>query len=294
MKFPILISYAYARQNQDSFAEAVASPNIDVLLDCGAFTAKNAGAEITLDDYCQFLDKWKSKLFAYLALDVVGDPAKTEWNLKEMLRNGYKPSPVHVLGDTEKKMDELFEISDYVALAGLRRPHKGQCPKEYVVEKMRWAKGRRVHWLGYVRENMFRSLAPYSCDSASWKSSLMFGGVKLYLGTGKWLSCTYKTRHKAKRNRIAMNLISSLGFSIKQFDDPNCWRAAKKKGYSEFNNLSNIVTAHSWFRYVIDVRKQFGTRIFLASDSGSLQERASLYKAIESNADKLHLDTVSV
>ena len=82
MKFPILVSYAYARKKIDEFRLLASNPNVDLLLDSGAFTAKNVGETILLDDYCKFLDEWKTKIFRYLALDVVGDPVSTESNLQ--------------------------------------------------------------------------------------------------------------------------------------------------------------------------------------------------------------------
>ena len=186
MRFPILISYAYAIKDPDSFKMFLDCPYIEILLDSGAFTAKTLGLEIKLSDYCTFLDEYGSRLFRYLALDVVGDPAATDVNLKEMIRAGYKPVPVHVLGDDQKRMDELFELSDYVALAGLLRPGRGHSHVSYVNQKMLWAAGRPVHWLGFVREELFGSLMPASCDSSSWMSALRYGNLAYYCGRGSW------------------------------------------------------------------------------------------------------------
>jgi hypothetical protein len=265
VKFPILISYAYARKCPAEFEWYANNPDVDVLLDSGAFTAKNTGQIITLDEYCTFLDKWKDRIFRYLALDVVGDPAATESNLQEMLRQGYKPVPVHVLGDDEKRMDYLFEVSDYVALAGLRRPGKGQCPPEYIKAKMKWAKGRQVHWLGYVRENMFAAFRPYSCDSASWAAAEMYGRMELYLGNGRWQVCMgYTTRDKLRTPEMAATL-KRLGFTSKQFDDPNCWKKARLDGYGIDEYMILIVTADSWVQWVLDIQKRYGTRCFIAT-----------------------------
>ena len=294
MKFPVLVSYAYAKKNRAGFADLVARPHVDLLLDCGAFTAKNAGEVITLDEYCDFLDEWGSRIFRYLALDVVGDPKATDANLKEMLKAGYKPVPVHVLGDDQRRMDELFEMSDYVACAGLRRPHKGGAPKEYVAAKMKWAAGRDVHWLGYVRESMIAAFSPYSCDSSSWCSAQIYGQMRAYLGRGQWVSCGYRDRDTVRKNKHVMRLIQSLGFTSSQFDDPMCWRGATSHGYPEETELSNAVTSDSWVRYVIDINKRYRTRVFLALRGGGRREEVSINKAIDRHADKLHLDTLHV
>ena len=90
-KFPVLLSYAYARQKPEEFALFANNPHVEVLLDSGAFTALNSGEEIHLKDYMAFLEMWRDKLFGYLALDVLGDPVGTDVNLRVMRNAGFKP-----------------------------------------------------------------------------------------------------------------------------------------------------------------------------------------------------------
>ncbi len=293
MKFPVLVSYAYARKDIQQFREIVERPHVDLLLDSGAFTAKNTGEVITLDEYCDFLDTWGSKIFRYLALDVVGDPKATDANLREMLKAGYKPVPVHVLGDDQRRMDELFEMSDYVACAGLRRPHKGGAPKEYVAAKMKWAAGRDVHWLGYVREPMISAFRPYSCDSASWASAHMYGAARVYLGSGKWINTSWDERESILRNKVAMRHVNAAGFSAADVNDPLCWKNSRLEGYDSGRFMSMAITADSWVRYVIDIQRRYGTRIFLATTMPG-GNRENFNAAIDRHADKLHLDPLSV
>lgn len=262
-KITVLISYAYARNAESSpmWDYYINSPHVELLLDCGAFTAKTTGKEIKLEDYCAFLDRWKDRLFAYLALDVVGNPKETDSNLKEMIAAGYKPVPVHVLGDTQKRMDELFEMSDYVALAGLKRPGKGHCSKGYVQQKMQWAKGRNVHWLGYVVEKMIGAFKPYSVDSSSWGSGFMYGYVRFYHGNGRWSkNVEFHNRHLLATNEIVPHL-RRLGFTIDQFNDRKYWRAHRAINR---RSIPNAVGVDSWVRYVLDIKKQYGSRVFMA------------------------------
>lgn len=289
MKFPVLISYAYATGNAERFERLANNPNVQLLLDCGAFTAKSVGKEIKLDDYCMFLDKYGDRIFRYLALDVVGDPAGTEVNLKQMLKAGYKPVPVHVLGDDKRKMDELFEVSDYVALAGLRRPGKMHAPKDYLVAKMKWAAGRNVHWLGYVREDMISYLRPFSVDSASWSSAAIYGQLHLYMGQGRWVnSVRYNVNpEKLLENARAMEFVKQMGFTREQMLSPDAWRNVK----GDNKNLAQYITCDSWVRYSIDIMKRYQTKIFLATGLALLD---LLLDAIDRHADKLHLDIASV
>jgi hypothetical protein len=289
VKFPVLVSYAYARKSPVAFATLAQHPHVELLLDSGAFTAKNTGETIGLAEYCRFLDTWGESIFRYLALDVVGDPEATDRNLQEMLRKGYKPVPVHVLGDDQRRMDELFEYSDYVALAGLRRPHKGGAPKEYVAAKMKWAAGRDVHWLGYVRESMIGAFRPYSCDSSSWLQASIFGVMRLYMGAGKWNTYSHDDHGKLLRDAKAFRMISQMGFTSKQVADPNCWRRARSLGYSYLESLAAAATVDSWVRYVIDVRLRYGTRIFLATNL-TAPDVAHLLWAVERNAGRLDVE----
>jgi len=290
MKFPVLVSYAYAMKNEEHFKIIADHPDIELLLDCGAFTAKSTGREIRLDDYCSFLDRYKDKLFAYLALDVVGDPVGTEANLQEMLKNGYKPVPVHVLGDDERRMDELFEMSDYVACAGLRRPGKGHCPRSYVKAKMKWAKGRKVHWLGYVVEDMIARFKPYSCDSASFNSSAIWGQLHVYMGRGEWLSSVRYDHNIEKlfNHRRALAAVYQTGVTREQIKNRANW--FNKNGVT---SVAHHVTTDSWVRYVIDIRKRYGTRIFLAVGVGK-DHSTRLIDYVEKHIAKLRLDSTAV
>ena len=146
-KIPLLTSYAYLRDYDDNHVgEMLSDPRTEILLDSGAFTAFNSGKEILLSDYMDFVGRWGHKLFGYMALDKLQDPVQTDKNLEIMLKAGLTPIPIHVYGDSKERMDWLFEQSRWVACGGLRRPHRGAAPDEYVKVKMKWASGRDVHW----------------------------------------------------------------------------------------------------------------------------------------------------
>jgi hypothetical protein len=107
-KLPLLISYAYLREEPATLERVMNHPDVELLIDSGAFTAMNAGSEIDLSDYIEFLHRWKDRIFGYMALDKLQDPVQTDRNLRIMLEAGLKPIPVHVLGDDGRRMDELF------------------------------------------------------------------------------------------------------------------------------------------------------------------------------------------
>jgi hypothetical protein len=255
------------KEKDEAIAYVLNNPKIELLLDSGAFSALNRGSEIQLEDYMLFLEKWQSKLFGYMALDKLGDPVETQQNLEIMIREGFKPIPIHVRGDTKERMDELFEISDYVALGGFRRPHKGSAPAEYVKQKMLWARGRKVHWLGYTPLKMVREFTPYSCDSSTWASAAMYGIANVYYGAGKW-SGSIGLEDAQKMTEVdprIKKVLDQCGLTVKEFRDPDRWRSTKPM--SKF--VSQVISAASWVKYVRDLRGAIGTRHFLASARAS-------------------------
>lgn len=277
-KFPVLISYAYFREDPDICMRLVNHPRVDVLLDSGAFTAKNTGKEIRLDEYLDFLGEYRDRLFAYLALDVVGDPAATEANLHTMIREGFRPVPVHVLGDDGRRMDELFELSDYVALGGLRRPGKLHCPKSYVKQKMAWAKGRRVHWLGYTPAPMLIAFRPFSCDAASWAEGFMWGQLRAYLGNGRWIPDVKFPKRKQIDCPELQRIIGRFGFTAKDFNDRERWKSNGPRNHDR--HLPAIVTTDSYVRYAFEMQYRFGVRYFLATGAAGIDW---LIEAIDRN-----------
>lgn len=270
-KFPVLISYAMVKESPigpRDFEMLVKSPHTEVLLDSGAFTALNAGKEILLEEYMEFLKEWEDQLFGYLALDVLGDPAGTDANLQVMLNDGLKPIPVHVRGDEQARMDQLFGWSDWVALGGLRRPHVGWSSKSYVKQKMLWAQGRNVHWLGYTNQGMVRGFKPYSCDCSNWSSGARWGTFQTYLGDWQWKNYgNISDVLKKPFSKRELEIFETIGFDAYMLRDKRYWRGLPDEdGVIDYRtHAAFMVTADSWVRYIRDMRSKVGTRAFLAA-----------------------------
>ena len=266
-KLPLLISYAYLREEPATIERVMSDADVELLIDSGAFTAMNAGREIDLSEYISFIRRYQEKIFGYMALDKLRDPAQTDRNLRVMLDAGLQPIPVHVLGDDGRRMDELFEISHWVALGGLRRPHRGPAPLNYIKQKMDWARGRNVHWLGYTTKSVLEAFRPYSCDCSSWVSGAMYGRMAVYGGQGRWVNFT---REEMLRRRLWDR--PDLRAALDYYDIPlgdllaeRHWRNGNKAaGLTPRECMIVQLPARSWVRYVIDFRLRFGTRFFLA------------------------------
>lgn len=265
LKVPLLASYAVIRKwKQEHLDRLLLDDRVELLIDSGAFSAKNSGAEISLDEYMDFLFKNEKRLFGYIALDVIGDPVATEQNLNTMLKAGLKPIPVLTLTEGEERMNYLFTLSEWVALGGFRRPRKGAAPDDYIAMKMKWANGRHVHWLGYTRQPQLLAWKPYSCDSASWAGALMYGRVAVYMGNGRWRNFDKNEFHK---KRLVLDLELMKRFSHYEIDtkdllDERQWRNTNR-GVTVVANLPAV----SWVEYQQDILKKCGTRVFLALSS---------------------------
>lgn len=267
-KLPVLVSYAFLKDSRALSARVLGAEGLELLLDSGAFTALNAGHEIRLADYVAFLGEWRHRLFGYLALDRLQDPAQTDANLRAMLAEGLTPVPVHVFGDDGARMDQLFEWSDWVALGGLRRPHRGAAPLAYLKQKMAWARGRRVHWLGYVRLPALRAFRPYSADCSSFASGVRYGHVQAYAGRGRWLAFTRESVEAEKpylRGEVR-RLLDHYGIPVEHFADARFWRnTGKGSGVDPRESVVMRLPCRSWVRYVMEVKRAFGVRVFIAS-----------------------------
>lgn len=265
---PVLVSYAYLRNVDGEWREWLLDCHkhgVDLLLDSGAFSAFNAGHEIGLGEYLDFLQKHHESFFGYMQLDKLQDPVTTEKNLQIMLKQGLKPIPIHVFGDDGARMDDLFAISNLVALGGLRRPHRGPAPKSYVVQKMRWAKGRDVHWLGYTNQRMITALTPFSADCSSFTMGIRYGVVQFYLGRGTWRQVSRGEKEKTVLTPAMLDVLEAAGFEKRDFYDDRRWRRNKAQGFEAETLIPLMVNTLSWARYVRELRVKFGTRLFLAS-----------------------------
>ena len=161
-----------------------------LVIDSGAFTAWRSGEPITLDQYCRFIDTLPCRPWRYFTLDVIGDPAGTDRNYRELLKRGYNPVPIFTRGEDPSKLDELYETSDVVAIGGLVGT-KGA--RGFVNGIMTHAKGRKVHWLGFVSPPFIRYWRPYMADSSSHTSGGQFGW--LYTGDGNGNMQGFRRQH---------------------------------------------------------------------------------------------------
>lgn len=250
----ILVAYPYCTEQLLNSLK-VKDIEIRFLLDCGAFTAFFAGKKIELDDYCKFVETCEPKPWRYFSLDVIGNPDKTAKNFEIMLERGFKPVPIYTPGEDKQAIDYFYSKSDVVGFGGINN-FDGKKRRGYIKGIMNYAKGRKVHLLGFTNIDYIKAYKPYMCDSSSWESGARYGTLRLYVGKGKFMTIS-KKEFANKPSTKVLNAIRRLGI------DPYIMR--NKESWHGGNSYSRTLCAASGVDMSVDIEKNIDTKLFLAS-----------------------------
>ena len=90
----------------------------NLFLDSGAYSAFTKKLTININAYINFIIKYKSKIFMYANLDVIGDETGSLKNYEIMKSKGLDPVPVFHYGDDIKSLLYYIDQTDYIALGG--------------------------------------------------------------------------------------------------------------------------------------------------------------------------------
>lgn len=228
------------------------------LLDSGAFTAHNSGKDVSLDEYCRFIENLPLKPWRYFSLDVIGDAEATMRNYEIMIKRGFNPVPVFTNGDKLNVLDEYYKTSDMVGVGGLVGLKKNELLNS-VYNTQKHVEGKKTHLLGFTRIEHLKKLRPYSCDSSSWETGSMFGNTRFYLGKGNFLKLERKDFIGKPSERL-LRLALEHGVDIRDL-------ASESRGWRGGNSASRVASARAWLKCSIDVEKNIGTKLFLATSA---------------------------
>lgn len=158
-------------------------PNLRLIGDSGAFSAKTQGVQITVDDLAEWAVKWSARLAWVAALDVIGNPEATYRNWRRMV-DAYdlRAVPTVHFGTRPEELDRYADAGcDFVGLGGLvgiqRKP-----AMRWLVQTMRYAAARHptMRFHGWGCTSRHHALLPfYSVDSSSWISGMRYGTMRL-------------------------------------------------------------------------------------------------------------------
>lgn len=232
--------------------------DINLFLDCGAYTVATTGAHVALDNYIEYIKEAVLPFKEYFTLDVLGNPVETDKNFNIMVEAGLHPIPIFTKHAPFKDIDRMYKSHPLIAIGALEG---GQSRIEmgYIKRIMREIGSRKVHWLGYANRNMLYYYKPYSCDNSTITCGFRYGVVQFYLGKGRWLSLSRQELLKKAPNSYIRKLFNIYGRDYRDM--------LKKENWFEIKGSEPIageITIKSWVLYSIDIERSLGIKFFLA------------------------------
>jgi hypothetical protein len=159
---------------------------VDLFADSGAFSAANAGADVSLDDYATWLRRNHTALNFAAALDVIGDPKASEANasrLRERVGDDVVVVPTFHVGSPWRYLDSMLADYDFIALGGaVAFNRRTDALMGWLVQAHQRIKdaGAVAHGFGLTRPPYPELLPWYSVDSAYWGSVHRTGTLSLW------------------------------------------------------------------------------------------------------------------
>lgn len=218
-----------------------------IFADSGAYSAASQGVPVQVEEYAEWLHRWKHYFTVYSNLDVIRDPEGSDKNQRFLERKGLEPIPVFHTGSDFSVLDALAKEYPYIALGGMVGQSRPACLKWAATCMKRTLKQEtRFHGFGMTSREVIEKLPWYSVDSSSWVSGAKFGNLTLFDG---------RTWHKAKVGeeksiRKIASVIRSYGFDPDQFANMERYKATK--GHINITVLSAL----SWRRFEKHLQKR--------------------------------------
>jgi len=183
----ILESWHYV--GKQSFVDHMRANGAQVFLDSGAFSAYTLGVELSVRDYCDYIQRnediirKEDGILMASVLDGIGDPLQTYRNQLEMEARGVTPLPCFHFEEDSRYLDYYVANYEYITLGGMVGATTQQLRNwlERVWENhLLDGSGRakiKVHGFGITAVPLMEEFDWYSCDSSSWIQSAAFGTV---------------------------------------------------------------------------------------------------------------------
>lgn len=183
----ILESYHYVGKQR--YVDDMRRDGAQVFLDSGAFSAYTLGVEISVAEYCDYINRNRDIIrvedgvVMASVLDGIGDPLQTWRNQLEMEQRGAKPLPCFHAGEDERYLEWYVANYEYITLGGM----VGSSTQQLCIWLDRiWDRyltdgsGNpkiKVHGFGITAVPIMERYPWYSCDSSSWIQSAAFGSI---------------------------------------------------------------------------------------------------------------------
>lgn len=174
----VLMSYHYYNNKKELIKELIKKKQ-NVFIDSGAFSAHNAGAQVSLKEYITWLKEVEPTYYA--VLDSMSDPEETLSNQEKMESSGLSPVPVFHTGEGISYLQHYIEKYDYICLGGMVQASNLESWLDKVWREILLKKpDMKVHGFGMTDAYLMTKYPWYSCDSSSFKSGKRFGRIPIY------------------------------------------------------------------------------------------------------------------
>ncbi len=253
MTLRILVSFPYLTAGITTLLAN--TPDCEVLIDSGAYTAHQSGVPISLEDYVGRLGRLAFTPWRYLSLDVIGDAQASLQNYRTMGEAGLDPVPVLQRGASFRDLHIAYAGASLVALGGLVGK---QGSLGYVKKIAREAPGRNIHWLGFAPIRAIGALCPYSVDTATCFSGSSRGRMAFYAGGGKWLDLYRETFLREPSDQIK-NRFTEWGLDWRRLGVGEEWRHLATR-----DTLLIQVPMAGCLTYGEELFQKFNTRYFIS------------------------------
>lgn len=183
----ILESWHYV--GKQSFVDHMRNNGAQIFLDSGAFSAYTLGVELSVREYCEYIQRnediirKEDGLLMASVLDGIGDPLQTYRNQLEMEARGVTPLPCFHFEEDSRYLDYYVANYEYITLGGMVGATTAQLRnwlervwENHLIDGSGRAK-LKVHGFGITAVPLMEEFDWYSCDSSSWIQSAAFGSI---------------------------------------------------------------------------------------------------------------------
>jgi len=271
-KINILVAYPYFSKTVHEELKKQSTDDYRLIVDSGAFSAYNSGHIIELDKYCEFLKTLEGLNYNAVQLDVVFNPEATKNNYKEMKSRGFDVCPVFTRGDDFNYLDELTARGEYIFVGGVQGINPEA--KYFAKQVLERTKGKKIHYLAFVRPDFLNHYKPYSTDSSTWSGGSRFGKMYFYAGGGR-ISSMDRTHFKNELPIKFKNAVKKYGvddYIVKELAKNETWHCNRNNKRTieidgeiiEGRKLLTLFSAIAYVYYMYEAEKKLGTKIYLA------------------------------
>lgn len=255
----LLLSYHYARGiDFDTWLpEMFGDKPPELFFDSGAYSAdiaakKGKDIHIDIEEYADWLHKWKRYCMSYATLDVIADWRGTIANTQKLQDLGLNPLPVFTGGSPPELLDDLISEYAYISVGGLVGTYgRGR----EMMRNLRFIHNRAdgeigIHGFGAVDAEMQRSFRWYSADSTTWLNGHRYGKIRLFDHTRGGITDAKARNPKAwGKHAIALR---SIGVDWRNFAYQDTYAPAK-----EATTKLAIIAYKTLEQYIRDIWGEF-------------------------------------